>query len=211
MAYYRKRRGVYRRKARKGMRRGGMKRLVKRVLYSESETKYSAPTANIAQAIVFGGILHNFHQSPYFVQGVFGQTGYIGSTITNRRLALNYYIQAGDDTNQVRVIIGWSKKTLSLADIQTAVPSPLAPWRQTVKKALILYDKLHMVDTNGDEGQQDCIVRRLNISLRNMKTVFEGSSGPNVYGHLFMYVMSDSSAVPNPSIDFNYVLSYKDV
>lgn len=207
---------VYSRKTRRNRgrrtykRRGNMTRLIKKVINKESETKFSAPATNIAQAIVAGGIVHNFHQSPYFVQGTFGQTGYIGSTVSNGVLRMNYYLQAGDDTNQVRVIIGWSRKTLSLADLQIAVPTPLAPWRQTVKKALILYDKLHMVDTNGDEGQQDCIVRRLVVNCKGMKTTFEGGSGPNYTGHLFMYVLSDSSAIPNPSIDFNYVLSYKD-
>lgn len=192
-------------------RRGGMVNMIKRVINKESETKFSAPSTNIAIAgITTGGYVFNFHQSPYFVQGTFGQTGYIGSTVSNQRLRLSYYMQCGDQTNHMRIIIGWSKKTLTLADIALAVPTTLSPWRQTVKKAMILYDKLHMLDLGGDSGQKDHIIKRLSINLKGMKTTFEAGSGPNYTGHLFLYALSDSTGGANPYLDFNYVLSYKD-
>lgn len=199
--------------------RGGLatKAYVKKQIRKDDETKYYGAGA-VGTTIDYNGGSVNLTYS--IAQGT-DYVNRIGSQITLRGIHLDYNLQIADTTNYMRVIIAQFIQNTGLAvpTITTLLESttlgttnaPMAMYNWTYRQNwIVLYDRLHKLTS---VSQPVLVVRkRVRIRYAKKKIIYNPGAGPTYTGtnQVYMFVVSDSSAVAHPSISYQYRLLFDD-
>lgn len=120
----------------------------------------------------------------------------------------------GDDLwNQIRIVIFTAPSTTVLADLGTA-PSITTIWtHENVRKyQKVLYDKKFFLRSNAISGNGYLpALRKFKVWIK-LNDIMTWSSGTNTNKDIFIYAVSDSSAIPHPSIVEDSITRYwKDI
>lgn len=148
-----------------------------------------------------------------------GQNDILGAKCRLTSLWINYVLNIGDSTNIVRVIVFQDKMNNAVTPafqgqlftngyvhpITSMYNTDLVPSRYH-----ILYDRCIVLDT--DDPQYCGHIRIKDFPKRTLE--FQGGSptiiNAQAMGHLYFYVVSDSSLVTHPTIEYEVALFYKD-
>lgn len=125
----------------------------------------------------------------------------IGQQVTVKSLQVRYRLLYQDTTNLMRVIIfRWFQQgTPSLSQIlQDTVTVPwISPTNRLLSEFInVMYDNLVTLDATNNFQYVDKIFIK-----KNMNVTFDDAGNPD-YGHVYMLVLSDSAAIPHPTIEF---------
>lgn len=159
------------------------------------------------------------------IQGPFGtpiqgidEDERVGDQIMLKKYLINAMIAVGDTTNVVRIVFfRWTPNTLVTTPVVGDVfPSlangPLSQLNETnIENGVIriVYDKIYALSSTGNNA---VITRRYSFygkKLGKKKFVFNPSLTSGV-GHLYLCILSDSIAAPNPTVTMASRLIYSD-
>lgn len=125
-----------------------------------------------------------------------------GHEIYLNRLFFRYSVVTGDATNDVRFVL-YSKKDSSAADMAITTNDPIDPDQFTV-----YMDKLCTVNTN---NSSKICSGNYRWRGRGKKVIFDGTAYQSqTQGNTKLYIVSDSSVAPNPSISGHVKTWYKE-
>lgn len=138
-----------------------------------------------------------------------------GDKVTLTSMRFNYELSIGDSTNFVRVALFQWCDSNNNGDpivsncIQNNTYPTLSTWHHdSVQsgKIKILYDKVYLLDS--DDPVRVSYVEINKGFKRNLQ--FEGG-GPSARGHIYLLLLSDSAAAPNPTITYYCKTQFRDV
>lgn len=134
-----------------------------------------------------------------------------GDQITAKSIWLRYCVITGDTTNLIRVILfQWSDTTAPTAQdilLSPSVDPVFSHWNHDTRyKYKIMYDKTHSTVTTTELAQQFVSVRKNNFKTRKLQYI--GGSATVGYNMLYILVVSDSGAAPNPGFQYYCKLNY---
>lgn len=204
--FARRRRG-YRRK----YRRGGLKKMVKRVIDSRLETKYV--DLDIGGTASTSGIhFVNFNSPTAITQGT-GNNQRIGNRI--KLLGFRYQIEAnaGDNFNVCRLMFLHRFSGASLGANPVAITALLGPVNTDAFRVLRDYlTELRYVPVNGavDASVPQSKFYKGYIKFPKIIEYTPGASDPTRGGMVGLQFHSDSTLAPNPGIGGYVRLYYKD-
>lgn len=136
-------------------------------------------------------------------------------TVTNLQLMLNMVF--GDSTQNVRAsVIQWTPNSLvqvpSIGTVfQAGGTNPIVSGFSITNEGplfKVLYDKVFDMSSGG----VGTVSRKLNFFGRRLaKKIIDQITGQTGgYNHYYLYLVSDSAAVPNPTVNFYSRVIYKD-
>jgi len=184
-----------------------VKQMIKSVMQAEVEDKYflfnSLPTA-----VDFNGTTQDLLLVP---QGITDSTR-IGDEIRLTSISLELQVIGVDATNLMRVIIfKWRPSTV--ASVAAILPfalasanAPLSPYsRDRSVDYKVYFDRTFALSTATNVSQ---VVKFHNIPVKGLCQYQSGTTtGTN---HLYLLVISDSGAAPNPSINYMTRVNFTD-
>jgi len=181
-------------------------------LSEREEHKYAA-SSETSTGFDYSGLLSDLTA---IAQGSTDTTR-VGDRIRLDSLHFSFYFTAGDTTNLCRIVLfQWFPPSGSFApvigtNLFLTTGSILAPISQYLvdfeSNFRVLYDKLFYLSTTVTQSGtiQHIDVRK--FPQRNLQYVAGGTSGS---GHLYRLVISDSAAVPNPTICSTWLVRFTD-
>lgn len=199
---------------------GGRKKYVKRGLNRTEKTQVSKIAKNLVSRKIETKYIDSTYTSGFdssgtiqllsniITQGV-GDSDRVGDKCEMKSFAMRGYAQHGDPTNIMRVILFQWKPSSTSAPVITDVLQTAHRFSHYNhdKKALyrVLYDTtFNLNDTN---RRQQLIKRTLKLKLKTLK--FE-NAGVNGMNHIYLLGISDSGGLPNPAVQLDFRLTYKD-
>lgn len=189
------------------------KRYVRKLLAKQAETKYFELGVT-ATGVDYAGTLTNLTVVP---QGTTDSTR-IGDKLVIRGLNIKYEVIAADSTQMVRVMLfQWHPNTQLLSPIMsdilvsTTLSTTNAPLANNVwdyqNQYTVLYDRVHRLDSL--EKASDIVRKNINLRYAKKTIVFYAATTA-ASEHIYMLVVSDSSAAPHPTIQYQTRLTYDD-
>lgn len=190
---------------------------VKKQIHKDDETKYFDATTSagigLYDTVSTAGTLYELSIP---TQGA-GDSNRIGDKLELRGLRLRLAFQPGDSVNLLRMIIFQYRGNSTLhtpaineviQSIYVGVDSPLAPFTHDYKNQFgILYDKTYALSS----AATPLIVINKKIKLKYAKKqVAFTAASTNGSNKLYMILVSDSSAIPHPQVNFISRLFYDD-
>lgn len=149
-----------------------------------------------------------------------GENQRIGDKITPKKLRLMYALEGADDYNLVRVlVVQWRQTTASgaptLSEVLTdnnSVYAPLGFYDEDhiPSQCKVLYDKLHMLNGSTSSPIQAKVVRKTISKFKGKKIDFEAGSTNVGNNHIYVLMISDSTAIAHPSVTLNARFEYTD-
>lgn len=211
---YARRKFIRRRRPVRYRRYGGGKRLVKtirRVINRQAEKKYFDYSANTT--VSNSGYLLKLSEVPQGDSDVSRD----GDQLTIRSLQFNTETLVGVNetggTNKVRIIIfQWFPNTAAgyptLNNLLLDVTSPfLSPYAHDYRfNFRILADRTASVDDGDPSRMMKFFIRR----FARRKIQYVGASATSYTNGLFAYLVSDSGAIPHPTVYWSGKLNYSD-
>lgn len=143
----------------------------------------------------------------------------IGQTIRPKAIYGWYQWAGGDETNNVRIMLVYSKEPLTTATF----PAALAPYDVFTSPPIhIIKDEVTCVGAGlsggGSDVSQNIIgqipfvkTKKWRIKLRGVKHFSSTGTGDGQTGFHYIYVVSDSIAPSHPAYSLNFNVSYVDV
>lgn len=193
----------------------GMRKAVGKVvnakLRKNTELKYFDVATSGATNVDWTGLFHNLCIP---AQGDTDVTR-DGDKLNMKKLRLRCSIVQGDSYNNIRIIIfRWKQNNISvtpsasylISPYQGTAMSPVAPYNWDTKdNTQILYDRVYTVDTSYPQRMV-----KINLNLSKLpKVAFDsGTTGGN--NHLYMFIVSDSSAATHPTYNLLSRVSFTD-
>jgi len=179
-------------------------KIAKNVVSRKIETKYIDSTYN--SGFDTTGTIQIL--SNIITQGV-TDSDRVGDKCEMKSLAMRGYASYGDTVNIMRVILFQWKPSSTTAPVITDILQTVHRFSHYNhdKKALyrVLYDTtFNLNDTN---RRQQLIKRTLKLKLKTLK--FE-NAGVNGMNHIYLLGISDSGGVPNPAVQLDFRLTFKD-
>lgn len=179
-------------------------KIAKNVVSRKIETKYIDSTYNSGfDSTGTIQILSNI-----ITQGV-TDSDRVGDRLEIKNFAMRGYASYGDTVNIMRVILFQWKPSSTTAPVITDVLQTAHRFSHYNhdKKGLyrVLYDTtFNLNDTN---RRQQLIKRNLKPKLKTLKFEAAGVNGMN---HIYLLGISDSSVSPNPAVQLDFRLQFKD-
>lgn len=179
--------------------------LIKRVVNRMSETKYLQDSSTIYNvAPTTSGLLTPLSSLIVTGDGVNQRDGY---KIFLRSLAINGYVAPADNPfNAVRIMILKSKGIALTSGVCPAVASVYDPHYMQV-----LYDKQMILTYSGATVGQSVPVLVKKTLYLNMPLTYVSTTGASSTDDIYIWLVSDSAAGPNPTWYCNFTLAYKDI
>lgn len=186
-------------------------KLVKQIVSKEAETKFFYSTYG-PTGIDYSGTIVDISAIP---QGSTDNSRN-GDTLRYKNLYISGNIVAGDATNLLRMIIFRWKPNVgtSVGSVLTAstLGTALAPhsryYHDFLPQMRIIYDKL--ITVNAVSKPQVAFKCVLTKGIKDVKAQFSAGS-TNATNRLYVLLLSDSAAIPNPTVAFAVSIQFQDV
>lgn len=181
-----------------------------RSITSKEELKFLDTNAN-ASSVDFSGIL-SLLSDP--LQGD-GSSERVGDRLTLVKLELRLNLEAADSTNLMRFMLvqyfpSASPSVTTFLQNTGSGASPISQYSvATISDYKVLLDSGPINLVLGQANTQRSF-KYLNVTNFSKKVVVFASNTTAASNHLYLLVISDSGAIPNPSISYNIRLWYTD-
>lgn len=184
---------------------------IKRQIETKSYTGFSLNS----NAPDYSGTFWSMYTNPFAGTSITRGTGefnYVGGKIKPIRISMKYNIVNADNTNMVRITViqmrGASTIT-SASDVYTSVLSihaPLSPISVQYNDTYnVLYDRLFNTDTT-----KVSLSGSINIPGKKLKRTSFDSNGLVESGDIYVFMISDSALVVNPTVLLSHRIYFKD-
>lgn len=179
-------------------------RQVKNLVSRQQEHKVFDNTVG-STGISSGGSLYGPLTAP--IQGT-GDSQRVGDRITLKKMTFREAMVYGDGTNHLRLIIfQWYQNSAVAAPLLTdilqttgnPICSSINDTNMDGKKFKVLHDKVYNLTQNGANGASFSQIKLYGRRIAR-KAIQFNPGATSGFNHIYMYAISDSAAVPNPSV-----------
>lgn len=187
-------------------RKGNLARVVKNILHKSKETKFAGFSADATDVQDVGRTPITVHLSA-IAQGD-GENERDGTLVRATGLYFKGFVAGADTTNVVRLIVARYKHDWLSAPFGSIAPTTLLD----LDTFDVLWDKMLVTGSSGPAVRPFEI--KINLRKKNklgMPITFDGTASNNVsVNPLYLYAVSDSGAISDPTISYEGRLYYKD-